>query len=84
MAQQEAEERDERQRQLRKKKLEQLRLRFDNEKDGGGLERKKKEGRKMEDIRCFRGPEEFPKDLKPNKVNREHRIPKCEDGRASE
>ncbi|CBZ50043.1 putative transcription elongation factor FACT 140 kDa [Neospora caninum Liverpool] len=67
-AQQEAEERDERQRQLRKKKSEQLRLRFDNEKDGAGLERKKKEGKKMEDIKCFSGPEGFPRDLKANKL----------------
>ncbi|PFH33812.1 putative transcriptional elongation factor [Besnoitia besnoiti] len=67
-AQQEAEERDERQRQLRKKKSEQLRLRFDNEKDGGGLERKKKEGKKMEDIKCFASPEAFPRDLKTNKL----------------
>ncbi|KAL8270587.1 hypothetical protein Esti_005486 [Eimeria stiedai] len=64
-----AEERDNRQRELRRKKLNALQQRFAREDaDDGGDQQQQRRQRKMQDIRAFNSPDEFPKDLRPSKL----------------
>ncbi|KAL8442000.1 hypothetical protein Emag_006745 [Eimeria magna] len=64
-----AEERDNRQRELRKKKLHALQQRFAREDaDDAGDEQQQRRQKKMQDIRAFNSPDEFPKDLRPSKL----------------
>ncbi|XP_026190808.1 FACT complex subunit SPT16 [Cyclospora cayetanensis] len=64
-----AEERDKRQRELRKKKLAVLQQRFAREDaDDAGDEKQQRRQKKMHDLRAFSSPDEFPRDLRPNKL----------------